>query len=73
MITSYKELPVGKYLELESIVLGYPDDVERNTLVLSVLTGKTPKELMNIHTMPSSFIQADHPATVLVPKELILP
>lgn len=48
MITSYKELPVGKYLELESIVLGYPDDVERNTLVLSVLTGKTPKELMNM-------------------------
>lgn len=46
MITSYKELTIDKYVNLEGIVLGYPDDVERNTLVLSVLTGKSYDELM---------------------------
>lgn len=46
MITSYKDLTVSKYLELERIALEIPDDTERNTAVLSVLTGISPDRLL---------------------------
>lgn len=50
MITSYKTLPLGKYLDILDILEDdHTDDVSKRVAVLSILTGKTEDEL---ETMP---------------------
>lgn len=49
MITSYNQLSVGKYNELEAIAHDRSlDDIGRNTAILAVLTDKSERELMDM-------------------------
>ena len=47
MITSFKELPVGLWLDIRRLQEEIPDETDRHVAILAVLTGKTEREILN--------------------------
>lgn len=45
MITSYKDLPIGKYLQILAATETEPDEARRNPVILSILDGRSVEEL----------------------------
>lgn len=45
MITSYSELPIGKYFAILKVAETEPEELRRNPAILSVLTGQSVDEL----------------------------
>lgn len=48
MITDYKSLPIGKYLQILAVTDGEPVEERRNPAILSVLDGRTVEELEDL-------------------------
>lgn len=51
MITSYDKLPLGKYLEIIDLCKDTMDEDDRTIAILSVLTDKSERELVNMPLM----------------------
>ena len=54
MITSYKELPVGLWLDIRKIQEETPDPVDARVAIVAILTGKTEREILNAPLSESS-------------------
>ena len=48
MITNYKNLPIGKYLQILAVTENEPDENQRNPTILSILDGRSVPELENL-------------------------
>lgn len=51
MITSYKQLPIGAYLQILSVTETEPDETMRNPAILSILDGRSVAELEDLPIM----------------------
>ena len=54
MITSYKELPVGLWLDIRKIQEETHDPVDARVAIVAILTGKTEREILNAPLSESS-------------------
>lgn len=51
MITSYKDLPIGKYLQILAVTETEPDEARRNPAILSILDGRPVEVLEDLPLM----------------------
>ena len=56
MITNYKNLPIGKYLQILNITESEPLEEMRNPAILSILDGRSVLELENLPIMEFSHL-----------------
>lgn len=45
MITNYKDLPIGKYLQILAVTEAEPDEYRRNPAIVSILDGRSVEDL----------------------------
>lgn len=64
MITNYKDLPIGKYLQILAVTESEPDENLRNPAILSVLDGRSVPELENLPIL--TFANMMHSAAFLL-------
>ena len=48
MITNYRDLSIGKYLDIQAAIKEEAEEIDQMVKVLSILTGKTVDDLMMI-------------------------
>ena len=48
MITNYRDLSIGKYLDIQAAIKEEAEEIDQMVKVLSILTGKTVDNLMMI-------------------------